>query len=80
MKKIFVSVFTVALLIACSGKQSEEHGHEHSDGTHEHDGEHDHPHDETNPHKQEEFTVGQDTISNTTEHGHDHKDGHDHQH
>jgi major membrane immunogen (membrane-anchored lipoprotein) len=79
MKKIVVSVFAVALLVACNGKQSNEHSHDHGDGTHQHEGEeaHDH-HDEA--HSQEEFTVGNDTVKKDAGNTHDHGDGHGHQH
>jgi hypothetical protein len=80
MKKVIGSIFAVALLVACNNKQSNDHGHDHGDGTHQHEGEtHDHP---AEAHSQEEFTVGSDTVKTDVGHTHDHGDGdgHDHQH
>lgn len=67
-----------ALFIACNGKKADNHGHDHSNGTHQHeDGEvhTDHPVDV----KQEEFTVPADSVSKDQEHDHSHgEDGHQH--
>lgn len=80
MKKIIFSFFTLALIFACNGKQTDEHSHDHGDGAHQHDGEHNHPDEEEDTHRQEEFTVGQDTVSKTTDHSHNHPEGQSHQH
>jgi hypothetical protein len=81
MKKLLLSMAVVAMLFtACNGKKTEEHGHDHTDGTHEHaDGEA-HPNHEDENLKQEEFTVGKDTVNTEDVHGHEHENGEKHQH
>ena len=81
-----VFVFT----LACTGKPSGEHGHEHGSDTHEHtestatndpghshDGEegHSHDNDEDHHHEQEEFTVEGDSTKGT----HTHEDSREHE-
>ena len=64
MKKVLFSMAAVAFLFtACNGNKTEEHGHDHTDGTHQHaDGE-EHANHETDSVSQEEFTVGKDSVA-----------------
>jgi Ni/Co efflux regulator RcnB len=81
MKKILLSMAVVAMLFAaCNGKKTDEHGHDHTEGTHEHaDGqEHENRSDETM--SQEEFTVSNDSIAKKEIHDHEHKSGEKHSH
>jgi ABC-type nickel/cobalt efflux system permease component RcnA len=80
-KKLLLSMAVVAMLFtACNGKKTDEHGHDHTDGTHEHaDGAtHENHADETV--SQEEFTVGKDSVTSEEAHGHQHKSGEKHSH
>lgn len=80
-KTLLLSMAVVAMLFtACNGKKTDEHGHDHTEGTHEHaDGEaHANHEDETV--NQEEFTVTTDSLSTEVEHGHEHNSGEKHQH
>lgn len=68
------------LFASCNGKKTDEHGHDHTDGTHEHaDGEA-HPDHEADSTAQEEFTVGNDTVPAHEGHDHQHEDGATHEH
>ncbi|WP_320815039.1 hypothetical protein [Flavobacterium sp.] len=81
MKKLLLSMAVVAMLFtACNGKKTDEHGHDHTNGTHEHaDGEtHENHSDETID--QEEFTVTSDSIVKEDVHGHEHENGEKHEH
>jgi major membrane immunogen (membrane-anchored lipoprotein) len=81
MKKLLLSMAVVALLFtACNGKKTDEHGHDHTDGTHEHaDGEtHDNHADETV--SQEEFTISNDSVAAKDTHDHEHENGENHEH
>ena len=72
MKLSYIIIAALSFsLMACGGQESNEHGHDHSDGSHEHEAHEDH--------QQEEFIVN-DSLMNKhqeeeTEHSHD-----DHQH
>lgn len=81
MKKLLFSMAVVAMLFtACNGKKTEENGHDHTDGTHEHaDGEAHANHDDETV-KQEEFTVGKDTVISEDGHGHEHENEEKHDH
>ncbi|MET0758927.1 MAG: hypothetical protein ABWZ56_00790 [Flavobacterium sp.] len=81
MKKLLLSLAVTAMLFtACNDKKSEEHGHDHNDGTHQHaDGEA-HANHENNTVTQEEFTVGQDSAATKEAHDHQHENGKQHQH
>lgn len=74
MKKLFFSIAFIAMILSCNGKKTEDHGHEHNDGTHQHTEAGEHPEEV----KQEAFTVSDDSI-NAPERGHEHNDGEPHQ-
>jgi hypothetical protein len=81
MKKLLLSMAVVAMLFtACNGKKTDEHGHDHTDGTHQHaDGEtHENHADETV--SQEEFTVSNDSVAAKVAHDHEHENGEKHEH
>ena len=80
-KKVLLSMAAVAFLFtACNGNKTEEHGHDHTDGTHQHaDGE-EHANHETDSVSQEEFTVGKDSDSTEEAHDHQHENGEKHDH
>lgn len=68
------------LLTACNGKKTEEHGHDHTNGTHQHaDGE-EHSNHESDTVAQEEFIVKKDTAASKEGHEHEHKSGEKHEH
>ena len=78
MKKALVSMAFAALLFACNGKKTDDHGHDHTDGTHQHENGEAHA-DQPEEVKQEEFTVTQDSVVKIQEHDHSHgEDGHQH--
>ena len=81
MKKLLLSMVVIAMLTtACNGKNADEHGHDHTEGTHEHaDGE-EHANHENDSVAQEEFTVGQDSAATKEAHDHQHESGLKHQH
>ena len=66
------------LLTACNGKKTEEHGHDHTNGTHQHaDGE-EHSNHESDTVAQEEFIVKKD--SSDSKEAHEHESGEKHEH
>ena len=75
MKKLFFSIAFLAMILSCNGKKSEEHGHDHNDGTHQHTESGEHPEEV----KQEEFTVSDDSIAKP-EHDHKRNENEPHQH
>ncbi len=79
-RKALLSMAVVGMLLtAC--KKNEEHGHDHTDGTHQHvDGEEHHHEHEAAAATQEEFTVGKDSVSPKATHNHQHENGEDHKH
>ena len=79
-KKVFLSMAVVGVLLtAC--KKNEEHGHDHTDGTHQHaDGEEHYHEHEAAAATQEEFTVGKDSVSPKATHDHQHEKGEEHKH
>ncbi|WP_348814016.1 hypothetical protein [Flavobacterium maritimum] len=81
MKKLLFSMVIAGMLFtACNGKKTEEHGHDHTDVTHQHaDGE-EHANHETDSVAQEEFTVGKDCTATKEahDHQHDNREKHDH--
>ena len=81
MKKLLLSMAVVAMLFtACNEKKTDEHGHDHTDGTHEHaDGEAHANHEEETV-QQEEFTVGNDSVTTEAVHDHEHENGEKHDH
>lgn len=81
MKKLLLSMAVIAMLTtACNGKKADEHGHEHTDGTHEHaDGE-EHANHESDSVAQEEFTVVKDSAITKEAHDHQHETGEKHDH
>lgn len=81
MKKLLLSMAVVGMLLtACNGKKTDEHGHDHTEGTHQHeDGqEHENYADETV--SQEEFKVANDSVAKDNGHGHDHENEEQHEH
>ena len=80
-KKLLLSMAVVAMFfIACNGKKTDEHGHDHTDGTHVHaDGEAHANHEEETV-NQEEFTVVNDSLAKEAAHDHKHEKGEKHQH
>jgi len=68
------------LLTACNGKKAEEHGHDHTDGTHQHEGGEEHANHETDTLSQEEFTVAKDSAAVKEAHDHEHENGEKHAH
>jgi ABC-type nickel/cobalt efflux system permease component RcnA len=81
MKKLLLSMAVIAMLTtACNGKKADEHGHDHTDGTHQHaDGE-EHQNHDADTTAQEEFIVGKDTATTKEAHGHQHENGEKHDH
>ena len=70
---------TTMLTMACNGKKTYEHGHDHTEETHEHaDGEEHANHADTL--SQEEFTVGKDSAATKDAHNHQHESGEEHDH
>lgn len=81
MKKLLLSVAVIGMLFtACREKKSEDHGHDHTDGTHQHEDGEEHANHETDTVSQEEFTVGKDSAATKEAHDHDHENGEDHKH
>ena len=81
MKNIFMLFTISAILFAgCAGKSNESNHEE----THAHDDGSVHEHHEADSTKQEEFSVGADTLSHMEQHGHTHdsseENEHSHQH
>ena len=81
MKKALLSIAVAGMLFtACTGKKTEEHGHDHSDGTHQHANGEEHSNHETDTVSQEEFIVGKDSVTNQDVHDHQHENGEKHDH
>lgn len=81
MKKLLFSMTVAGMLFtACNGKKNEEHGHDHTDGTHQHEDGAAHPNHETDSVTQEEFTVGKDSTATKEAHDHQHENGEKHDH
>lgn len=80
-KKILLSIVLIAMLLtACNRKKADDHGHDHTDGTHQHaDGEQ-HANHENDSVTQEEFTVGKDSTVTKQIHDNQHESGEEHQH
>jgi hypothetical protein len=81
MKKLLLSMAFVGILFtACNGKKTEEHGHDHTDGTHQHEDGQEYQNHETDTVTQEEFTVGKDSATTKAAHDHQHDNGEKHDH
>ncbi|MFA9189176.1 hypothetical protein AAGV33_15105 [Flavobacterium sp. FBOR7N2.3] len=81
MKKLLLSMAVAGMLFtACNGKKTEEHGHDHTDGTHQHEDGAVHTNHETDSVAQEEFTVGKDSTATKEAHDHQHENGEKHDH
>jgi len=79
MKKLLLSVAVIGMLFtAC--KKTEDHGHDHTDGTHQHAAGEEHADHETDTVSQEEFTVGKDSAATEEAHDHQHENGEKHDH
>ena len=81
MKKLLLSMAVIAMLFtACNGKKTDEHGHDHTEGTHKHaDGDtHENHADETV--SQEEFTISNYSVAAKNTHDHEHENGEKHEH
>jgi len=68
------------LLAACNGKKTDEHGHDHTEGTHQHEDGHDHENHADETVSQEEFKVANDNVAKDNGHGHDHENEEQHEH
>ena len=68
------------LTTACNGKKADEHGHDHTDGTHEHTDVEEHVNHESDTVAQEEFTVDKDSANAKELHDHQHENGEKHKH
>ena len=80
-KKLMFSMAIAGILfIACNGKKAEEHGHDHTDGTHQHAEGEAHANHEADTISQEEFTVGKDSATTKKAHDHQHENGEKHDH
>lgn len=81
MKKLLLSMAVVGMLFtACNGKKTEEHGHDHTDGTHQHADGAEHANHETDTVSQEEFTIVKDSATSEEAHDHQHDNGEKHDH
>ena len=80
-KKIMLSIIlTATLFTSCNNKKADDHGHDHTDGTHQHaDGEQ-HANHENDSITQQEFTVGQDSTVTKQVHDNQHESGAEDQH
>ncbi|ESU25064.1 hypothetical protein FEDK69T_02540 [Flavobacterium enshiense DK69] len=80
MKQLLLSMTVLAILTACDTKKADEHGHDHSEGTHQHEDGSAHENHEEATTPQEEFTVGSDSTSTQEAHNHKYAVGKEHQH
>jgi len=80
MKKAILFMAATSMAISACNKKAEDHGHDHTDGTHQHaDGEEHTDHTDSDT-KQEEFTVSVDSSATKDAEGHEHEMGAEHQH
>ena len=79
MRKLLLSMTVLAMLTACNTKKTDEHGHDHAEGTHQHEDGSTHENQETAA-PQEEFTVSSNSTSTQEAHDHQHAAGEEHQH
>lgn len=68
------------LFTSCNEKKTEEHGHDHTDGTHQHADGKEHANHETDTVSQEEFRVGKDSAATKEAHDHQHENEEKHDH
>jgi hypothetical protein len=81
MKKLLFSMAIAGMLFsACNSKKNEEHGHDHTDGTHQHADDKEHQNHVTDTVSQEEFTAETDSVATQEAHDHQHENVEKHDH